>query len=83
MNIQSDHLHQSKRGAAILVACIAQTLNESDPSFEARFVDRLERAYREIRDDADALDALELLSWVRTLLTGFDHTSGQGKPFLG
>jgi hypothetical protein len=76
-----DHL---KRGAAILGACVVQTLNESDPSFQTRFLERLEGAYRELKDNTDGpvQQEMELLSWTRSLLTGFDIVGGQGKPFL-
>jgi len=76
-----DHL---KKATAVLTACVVQTLNESDPSFETRFLDRLGRAYRELKDntDGEVLHEMELLAWTRTLLTGFDHIGGQGEPFL-
>jgi hypothetical protein len=65
-------LFHVKRGMAALTACIVQTLNESDPTFQKRFLKRLERAYDLIRDDAegDVREELELLAWVRELLTG-------------
>ena len=77
-----DHL---KKGAAILGACVVQTLNESDPSFEKRFLSRLETAYRELKDntDGDVQHEMELLAWTRSLLTGFSPFTGQGEPFLG
>jgi hypothetical protein len=55
---------------ATLAACIIQTLNESDPTFQKRFLKRLERAYDRIRDDmeGDVRQELELLSRVRELL---------------
>lgn len=76
-----DHL---KKGVAVLAACVVQTLDESDPSFERRFLDRLARAYRELKDntDGDVQHEMELLAWTRSLLTGFDMVSGQGAPFL-
>ena len=77
----------AKRGVAILAAVVVQTLNESDPTFEKRFLERLSRAYREVKDgdlyEGDVIQELELLSWTRSLLTGFDFITGQGKPFLG
>lgn len=76
-----DHL---KKATAVLAACVVQTLDESDPSFEGRFLERLERAYRELKDntDGDVQHEMELLSWTRSLLTGFSHIDGQGAPFL-
>ena len=76
-----DHL---KKATAVLAACVVQTLDESDPSFEGRFLERLERAYRELKDntDGDVQHEMELLSWTRSLLTRFSHIDGQGAPFL-
>jgi hypothetical protein len=84
-NDNTTELHRAKRGAAILATCIVQTLNESDPTFKDRFLERLSRAYRELKDntDGDVIQELELLSWTRTYLTGFDHATGQNEPFLG
>ena len=79
----SDLTH-AKRGTAILAACVVQTLNESDSSFEERFLDRLARAYRELKDNTpgDVRHEMEVLAWARELLTGFNPIDGQGKPFL-
>lgn len=79
-----DDLTHAKRGTAILAACVVQTLNESDPSFEGRFLDRLARAYRELKDntDGDVRHEMEVLAWTRELLTGFNWIEGQGKSFL-
>ncbi|WP_292506475.1 hypothetical protein [Mesorhizobium sp.] len=81
---QTTDLHRAKRGTAILAACIVQTLNESDPSFQERFLKRLSDAYYEVRDnmDGDVIQELELLAWTREYLTGFSNFTGQGKPFL-
>ena len=78
------NLQATKNGTAILMTCLVQTLNESDPSFQERFLERVALAYREIKDKTkgDVLDELELLSWTRELLTGFNLVEGQGKPFL-
>ena len=40
----NDDLFHVRRGVAALAACIVQTLNESDPTFQERFVQRLEKA---------------------------------------
>jgi hypothetical protein len=41
-------------------------------------------AYRELKDNTDGnvIQEMELLSWTRSYLTGFDFVTGQGKPFL-
>ncbi len=80
-----DDLFRAKRGVAILATCIVQTLNESDQTFQNRFLERLSRAYRELRDntDGDVIQEIELLKWTREYLTGFSQVDGQGEPFLG
>ena len=77
-------LFRAKRGVAILATCIVQTLHESDPDFEERFLKKLTEAYYELKDNshADPREELELLSLTRELLTGFSVISGQGTPFL-
>jgi hypothetical protein len=79
-----DDLSHALTGVAALVACVVQTLNETDPSFQHRFLDRLERAYLHFRDNTEGPVAqeLELLSATRQLLTGWNPITGQGKPFL-
>ncbi|TKT79992.1 hypothetical protein [Aquamicrobium sp. LC103] len=79
-----EQIHDAKRGVAILATCIVQTLQEGDPTFQARFLKRLEDAYSATREDTDspALDRLELIKWVKQMLTGWSDISGQGKPFL-
>lgn len=76
-----DHL---KKGTAVLAACVVQTLNESDSSFQTRFLEKLAAAYYELKDntDGDVRQELELLAWTRELLTGFNPVDGQGRPFL-
>ena len=63
-------LFHARRGMAALTACVVQTLNESDPTFQKRFLKRLARAYDQIRHDTegDVRQELELLSCVRELL---------------
>lgn len=84
MSDELPDLHLAKRGAVVLVTCIAQTMSESDPTFEDRFLQKLKVAYTELRDGHELGDmhALEMISWTRSLLTGFDLTHGQRKPFL-
>ena len=83
-----DDLHQSKRGLASVIACLVQTINETDPTFQGRFVARLETAYYELRDNPTSPHskndhmALESFMWVRELLTGWNTIHGQGEPFL-
>jgi len=80
---EPDGLHQSKLAAAILAACIVQTLNESDPTFEPRFSARLRREYEKYRNnsDADPVHVLEVIHWTRELLKGWNPVPEQGKRF--
>lgn len=86
-----DDLWQLKTGMAALAACIVRTLQKSDHSFEERFLADLERAYYHFRDHSyedqhgrtrDVQEILEVLSWTRELLTGWNNVTGQGEPFL-
>ena len=85
---EADEFFHTLRGAAALVTCLVQTLNETDPSFQQRFIVRLERAYLAFRDksgdftEGENLRELTLLSGTREMLTGFSVNRGQGKPFL-
>ena len=82
-NDRKGDLDHSMKGVAVLATCIVQTLNESDPTFQTRMISRLEKAYSELRNsDHGEVRTLELLSWVRELLTGFSRVTGQGSPFL-
>jgi hypothetical protein len=68
-----------------MFACLVQTINETDPSFQERFSAKLEEGYREFKDhtEGDVTQELELFSWTREYLTGWNMITGQGKPFLG
>jgi hypothetical protein len=64
---QSD-LDQLKTGVAALVACIVQTIEESDPSFRGRFEQKVSDWYHYLRenDPSPGLHALEVLNWARS-----------------
>lgn len=81
---QPSDLDRVKGATAILAACIAQALHETDTSFRPRLVAQIDRAYGMVRDDPDLLDHHdpEVLLWARELLSGFSRVTGQGKPFL-
>jgi hypothetical protein len=76
-------LHRGKRGMAMLAACIVQTINESDSSFQDRFLERLSPGYRELKDNSegDVIQEIELLSWTREYLTGWNTISGKASRF--
>ena len=82
-NTVDDQLQDTKVGIVILVTCLVQEISATDPEFTDRVLERFQRAYGAVRDDdTNTVDRLELLDWVRELLTGSSQTSGQGKPFL-
>lgn len=68
MPIPRDDLSQTKWAAAYLVASVVQTLDESDPTFRARFSETLSRAYGSLRDAGGKTVGLELLAWTREIL---------------
>ncbi len=65
---------QTKMAAAILVACVVQTLGEFDATFQRRFLDRLGNVYDDVRDRMGT-DCLEPLIWVREFLQSGDLPS--------
>ncbi len=68
---------QTRMAAAILVACVIQTLDEFDPTVQRRFLDRLENAYDDVRDRMGT-DCLEALIWVREILQSGDLLPSPG-----
>ena len=81
---RDEQLHDTKRGVAILVTCLVETLKDTDPTFQDRFIENLDRAYRITREQFDdqTLDRHELIRWVQTTITGWSSITGQGKPFF-
>lgn len=84
MEDKRSDLHRAKLGMTMVAACLVQTLNETDPTFQERFLKRMAAAYRELKDntDGDVKEQMEAISWTRELLTGWDPINGQGNPFL-
>jgi hypothetical protein len=75
----------AKVGAAALATCVVRTLNESDPSFEKRFLENLDIAcdrFQRRHPQQGTQDVLEMLNWTRELLTGWNDITGQGEPLL-
>jgi hypothetical protein len=63
MYSRTTDLHHTKKGMATLVACIVQTLNEFDPSFQDRFLARLAGTFESLRDSEIAsIHELEMLT---------------------
>ena len=59
-------LDQIKTATAAVVACIVQTLDESDQTFRERFEGRLSQWYEAVRNNPEyGLPAIETISWAR------------------
>jgi hypothetical protein len=84
MEDKRSDLHRAKLGMTMVSACLVQTLNETDPTFQNRFLKRMEAAYRELKDntDGDVKEQMEALSWTMELLTGWDPIGGRQSSFL-
>jgi hypothetical protein len=61
---------------------VVEAMAKTDDNFKDRFLANLSESYAKIRHDLADLNALELLNWTRTMITGFDHVNGQHEPFL-
>ena len=70
-----DDLGHAKSGVAILITCIVQTLGETDPAFQDRFLTRLARVYAELKDQGDIQHEIEMLAWTHAFLTAGTKTS--------
>ena len=78
MYTRTTDLNHAKKGVATLVACIVQTLNESDPLFQDRFLARLAGTFESLRDSEMAsIHELELLTYTREILAGSGFSHGQ------
>ena len=65
----TDEVDQTKRGLAIAFKVLVQTASAGDPFFKSSFLDNLNRAQVEARNDpANDIHALETLAWIRTLV---------------
>ncbi len=75
-------LDDVKRGIGAMVTALVHTLNETDPSFQKRFLARLDQAQysRKNGDRPAEVDELELYSWTASFITGFDFVTGRGDP---
>lgn len=84
MASHKSEVDQIKSGIAVIAACLVETLSDTDPTFRERFLTHLANAYAKVRDDSegDVLHELELLSWVREMVSGFNPVTGQGKPYM-
>lgn len=62
---------QTRLALATLAACLVKTLNETDPSFAARFEAHLGDSYHYFRDTGAPNDGvMETLKWTREIIRG-------------
>lgn len=75
-------IDDTKLGVATIVTALVDTLNETDPTFKRRFLERLGQAgySRKNGRRPSELDEIELLNWTTEFITGFSGISGQGEP---
>ncbi|MBP1064597.1 hypothetical protein ACVI1J_006438 [Bradyrhizobium diazoefficiens] len=81
MTKKTTELDNVKKATAIMFAALVK-LEDTAPGLNEGFVVNLDTAYTKIREDSDDLNALETISWTRSMITGFDIVSGQTKPFF-
>lgn len=75
-------IDDTKLGVAAMITALVHTLNETDPSFQERFLKRLDQAAYSRKNAArySELDESELYSWTTEFITGFSFVGGQGSP---
>jgi hypothetical protein len=78
------HSDQQKLGLAIVTACLVDTLDEGDPTFKAKFLERVALARDKVQNDSqfNFQYQTELLMRVENFLKGWSDATGQGKTFL-
>lgn len=78
--VKNPTLDSTKTGVATVIAALVHTLAESDPSFQERFLKRLEQAAysRKNSENPWELDEVETIHWAREFITGWSSISGQG-----
>ena len=59
--------NQTTIGVAVLVSCLVRTLNESDPTFRRKFLDKLSTDYDELRGMLGD-DCLDMLTWTNQVV---------------
>jgi hypothetical protein len=76
---------ETRRSIAVLFGCLVEALDERDPGFRDAVTRKIDDAYAKVREPfqkGDPLYDTEIISWAREIVTGFNMSSGQGKPFL-
>lgn len=81
--VKNPDLDSAKTGVATLITALVHTLNETDPTFQARFLKRLDQAAYSRKNSEEGawdLDEIEVIHWTQTFITGWNGISGQGNP---
>lgn len=71
-----------KKATAMMFAALVDTLVGTDSTEAERFVKALGQLQAHVRDDSDDLNALELISWTKSMISGFDFVNGQQTPLM-
>jgi hypothetical protein len=80
--VRTPELDNVKKATAMMFAALVDTLAGTDSPQAAQFTEALSKVYAHIRDDSADLNALELVSWTRSMITGFDMANGQKTPLM-
>ncbi|WP_050630508.1 hypothetical protein [Bradyrhizobium viridifuturi] len=80
--VRTEELDNVKKATAMMIAALVDTLVGTDSKQAEIFVSNIDKLYARIRNESDDLNALELLTWTRTMITGFSFTEGQGTPLM-
>jgi hypothetical protein len=80
--VRTPELDNVKRATAMMFAALVDTIVGTDSPQAKIFVANLDKCYTKIRNESGDLNALELLSWTRSMISGFDVIEGQGTPLM-
>lgn len=80
--IRTPELDNVKKATAMMFAALVDVIVGTDSPQAERFAEALGKIYAHIRDDSDDLNALELVSWTRSMITGFNMEKGQQTPLM-
>lgn len=67
---------------ALLIACLVQTLQKSDSTFQSRFLETLGRTYKNRSQDGADPQELQTLSQARDFLASFLADGGQEAGYV-
>jgi hypothetical protein len=75
-------LDNVKKATAMMFAALVDTLVGTDSIEAQSFVKALDDLYTHIRNDSDDINALELISWTKSMISGIDRINGQQAPLM-